>query len=37
MKLNHLNLTVTDVRAASEPLETSFGLRTMGGAPACGF
>lgn len=31
MKLNHLNLTVTDVRAAAEFLETYFGLRNMGG------
>jgi len=31
MKLNHLNLTVTDVRAASAFLETYFGLRSMGG------
>src|SRR5262245_64316162 len=31
MKLNHLNLTVTDVRAAGEFLEKYFGLRRMGG------
>jgi catechol 2,3-dioxygenase-like lactoylglutathione lyase family enzyme len=31
MKLNHLNLTVTDVRAAANFLETYFGLRSMGG------
>ena len=31
MKLNHLNLTVTDVRAAAAFLETYFGLRSMGG------
>ena len=31
MKLNHLNLTVTDVRAASAFLEKYFGLRSMGG------
>jgi lactoylglutathione lyase len=31
MKLNHLNLTVTDVRAASEFLTTYFGLKDQGG------
>jgi catechol-2,3-dioxygenase len=31
MKLNHLNLTVTDVPATRTFLETYFGLRTMGG------
>lgn len=31
MQLNHLNLTVTDVRAASAFLETYFGLRNTGG------
>jgi lactoylglutathione lyase len=31
MRLNHLNLTVTDVRAAAEFLEKYFGLRHMGG------
>lgn len=31
MKLNHLNLTVTDVPAASSFLEKYFGLRNMGG------
>lgn len=30
MKLNHLNLTVTDVRAASDFLVKYFGLRSMG-------
>jgi lactoylglutathione lyase len=30
MKLNHLNLTVTDVAAASAFLEKHFGLRSMG-------
>ena len=31
MKLNHLNLTVTDVSATREFLEKHFGLRGMGG------
>jgi lactoylglutathione lyase len=31
MKLNHLNLTVTDVAAARDFLEAYFGLRRMGG------
>lgn len=31
MKLNHLNLTVTDVPAAAKFLETYFGLRSQGG------
>ena len=31
MKLNHLNLTVTDVPAATHFLETYFGLRRQGG------
>ena len=31
MKLNHLNLTVTDVAATREFLEKYFGLRKMGG------
>lgn len=31
MKLNHVNLTVTDVPAAAQFLETYFGLRTHGG------
>ncbi len=31
MKLNHLNLTVTDVPATREFLEKHFGLRKMGG------
>lgn len=31
MKLNHLNLTVTDVSEAHKFLEKYFGLRTMGG------
>lgn len=30
MKLNHLNLTVTDVPAAAHFLETYFGLRSQG-------
>lgn len=31
MKLNHVNLTVTDVRAAEAFLETYFGLQSQGG------
>ena len=31
MKLNHLNLTVTDVSETSSFLEKHFGLRSMGG------
>ncbi len=31
MRLNHVNLTVTDVRAAASFLETYFGLSSMGG------
>jgi lactoylglutathione lyase len=31
MKLNHLNLTVTDVSAAATFLEKFFGMRNMGG------
>lgn len=31
MKLDHVNLTVTDVRAAESFLETSFGLRSQVG------
>ena len=31
MKLNHINLTVTDVQAASDFLVKYFGLRDMGG------
>ncbi|GHO57989.1 VOC family protein [Ktedonobacter robiniae] len=31
MKLNHVNLTVTDVPAATNFLETYFGLRNQGG------
>lgn len=37
MKLNHLNLTVTDVRAASEFLVKYFGMRDMGGNAGMGF
>ena len=33
MKLNHLNLTVTDVPAAKTFLETYFGLKSEAGAP----
>ena len=37
MKLNHLNLTVTDVRAASAFLEKYFGLRSTGGNAGMAF
>jgi catechol 2,3-dioxygenase-like lactoylglutathione lyase family enzyme len=37
MKLNHVNLTVTDVRAAAEFLEKYFGLRRMGGNAGMSF
>jgi lactoylglutathione lyase len=37
MKLNHLNLTVTDVRAAVEFLEKYFGLRRQGGNAGMAF
>jgi lactoylglutathione lyase len=37
MKLNHLNLTVTDVRAASDFLEKYFGLHPTGGNAGMGF
>ncbi|MFN8445860.1 MAG: VOC family protein [Caldilineaceae bacterium] len=37
MKLNHLNLTVTDVRAASEFLQRYFGLQQMGGNAGMAF
>lgn len=37
MKLNHLNLTVTDVRAAGAFLEKYFGLRNIGGNAGMGF
>jgi lactoylglutathione lyase len=37
MKLNHLNLTVTDVRAATTFLVTYFGMRDMGGNGGMGF
>jgi catechol 2,3-dioxygenase-like lactoylglutathione lyase family enzyme len=37
MKLNHINLTVTDVRAASAFLEKYFGLRQMGGNAGMAF
>ena len=33
MTLNHINLTVSDVVAARDCLETYFGLRTQEGAP----
>lgn len=37
MKLNHLNLTVTDVPAASAFLEKYFGLKSMGGNAGMAF
>jgi lactoylglutathione lyase len=37
MKLNHLNLTVTDVRAASAFLERYFALRSTGGNAGMAF
>jgi lactoylglutathione lyase len=37
VKLNHLNLTVTDVPAARDFLEGYFGLRSMGGNAGMAF
>lgn len=37
MKLNHLNLTVTDVPATMEFLETYFGMQNIGGGKGMGF
>jgi len=37
MKLNHLNLTVSDVRQASDFLVKYFGMRSMGGDKGMGF
>jgi catechol 2,3-dioxygenase-like lactoylglutathione lyase family enzyme len=37
MRLNHINLTVSDVRAASDFLEKYFGLRPMGGNAGMAF
>jgi catechol 2,3-dioxygenase-like lactoylglutathione lyase family enzyme len=37
MKLNHINLTVTDVGAASHFLVKYFGMRSMGGNKGMGF
>lgn len=37
MTLNHLNLTVTDVRAASDFLEKYFGLHNIGGNAGTAF
>jgi lactoylglutathione lyase len=37
MNLNHLNMTVTDVRAASAFLEQYFGLRSTGGNAGMAF
>lgn len=37
MKLDHINLTVTDVQAAAHFLETYFGLHYQGGNKGMGF
>jgi catechol 2,3-dioxygenase-like lactoylglutathione lyase family enzyme len=37
MKLNHVNLTVTDVRAAAAFMEKFFGLQQMGGNAGMAF
>jgi catechol 2,3-dioxygenase-like lactoylglutathione lyase family enzyme len=37
MRLNHLNLTVTDVPAAAKFLEKYFGMRSMGGNAGMAF
>ena len=37
MKLNHINLTVTDVKEASDFLVKYFGMRSMGGNQGMGF
>lgn len=37
MKLNHINLTVTDVQEASDFLVKYFGMRSMGGNKGMGF
>ena len=37
MKLNHINLTVTDVQEASNFLVKYFGMRNMGGNKGMGF
>ena len=37
MKLNHVNLTVSDVRAAADFLEKYFGLRPQGGNAGMAF
>ena len=37
MKLNHINLTVTDVQEASNFLVKYFGMRSMGGNKGMGF
>ena len=37
MKLNHINLTVTDVLEASDFLVKYFGMRSMGGNKGMGF
>jgi len=37
MKLNHINLTVTDVQEASNFLVKYFGMQSMGGSKGMGF
>jgi lactoylglutathione lyase len=37
MKLNHINLTVTDVQEARDFLVKYFGMRNMGGNKGMGF
>ena len=37
MKLNHINLTVTDVQEASDFLVKYFGMRSLGGNKGMGF
>ena len=37
MKLNHINLTVTDVQEASDFLINYFGMRSMGGDKGMSF
>ena len=37
MKLNHINLTVTDVQEANDFLVKYFGMRSMGGNKGMGF
>lgn len=37
MKLNHLNLAVTEIRVATDLLVPCFDLRAMGGDASCTF